>query len=106
MSEEADYFKFTTVVAFSNFKQQKIITRTRGVDELPSRQDDSNSTPKSDEDLQKATVGERKSHNAPITLHEYDSRWPELFERESYRIRSVLGKTALQVEHECRYREK
>lgn len=66
---------------------------------MPSRQDDSNSTPKSDEDLQKATVGERKPHNAPITLHEYDSRWPELFEREANRIRSVLDNTALQVEH-------
>ncbi|WP_010530617.1 GrpB family protein [Lentibacillus jeotgali] len=50
---------------------------------MPSRQDGSNSTPKSDEDLQKATVGERKPRNAPITPHEYDSRWPELFEREA-----------------------
>ncbi|RWR04617.1 GrpB family protein [Siminovitchia fortis] len=62
-------------------------------------QDSSNLTPKSDEDLQKVTVGERKPHNAQITLLEYDPRWPELFDREAKRIRSLLGKKALQVEH-------
>ena len=29
----------------------------------------------SDEKLQKLTVGERKPHNAPITLAEYDPGW-------------------------------
>lgn len=43
-------------------------------------------TPRSDEELQKLTVGELKPHNAPITLVEYDPRWPELFEREAKRI--------------------
>lgn len=66
---------------------------------MPSMQDSSNLTPKSDEDLQKVTVGERKPHNAQITLLEYDPRWPELFDREAKRIRSLLGKKALQVEH-------
>ncbi|MBA4603306.1 GrpB family protein [Thermoactinomyces mirandus] len=60
---------------------------------------DSNSMPVSDEDLQKITVGERKPHNAPITLVEYDPHWPELFEREADRVRSILGGKALQVEH-------
>ncbi len=32
----------------------------------------SNPPRKSDEDLQKVTVGERKPHNAPVTLLEYD----------------------------------
>ncbi len=66
---------------------------------MPSMQDGSNSEQVSDEDLQKITVGERKPHNAPITLVEYDPRWPELFEREADRVRSILGDKALQVEH-------
>lgn len=56
-------------------------------------------TPRSDEELQKLTVGELKPHNAPITIVEYDPSWPELFEREANRIRSVLGSKALQIEH-------
>jgi GrpB-like predicted nucleotidyltransferase (UPF0157 family) len=52
-----------------------------------------------DEYLQKVTVGELKQHNAPITLAEYDPRWPEMFEREANRIRSTLGNKALRVEH-------
>lgn len=56
-------------------------------------------TPISDENLQKITVGELKPHNAPITLVEYDPRWPKLFEREASRIRSALGNKALRVEH-------
>ncbi|WP_077330269.1 GrpB family protein [Virgibacillus siamensis] len=61
--------------------------------------DVSNSTSISDEELQTVTVGERKPHNATITLLEYDSRWPKLFDREAKRIRSELGDRALQVEH-------
>ena len=56
------------------------------------------STPRSDEELQKLTVGELKPHNAPITIVEYDPSWPDLFEREANRIRSVLGTKALQIE--------
>ena len=54
---------------------------------------------RSDEELQKLTVGELKPHNAPITLFEYDPRWPELFEREANRIRSALGNKVLRLEH-------
>jgi len=54
---------------------------------------------RSDEELQKITVGKRKPHNATITIVEYDPRWPELFEREANRIRSVLGSKALRIEH-------
>jgi GrpB-like predicted nucleotidyltransferase (UPF0157 family) len=53
----------------------------------------------SDEQLQKVTIGERKPHNAPITLVEYDPGWVELFAREADRIRSVLGEVAVLVEH-------
>ena len=41
------------------------------------------SMPTTDDELQKNTVGELKPHNAPITLVEYDSSWPELFEQEA-----------------------
>lgn len=61
---------------------------------MPSMKDGSN-YPISDEELQKITVGERKPHNALITLVEYDSRWPELFDREAERVRSALAKRDL-----------
>jgi GrpB-like predicted nucleotidyltransferase (UPF0157 family) len=38
-------------------------------------------------------------HDATITLADYDPAWPALFERERDRIRSILGATALAVEH-------
>ena len=53
----------------------------------------------SDEDLQKSRVGELRPHNAPIELADYDPAWPQLFEREAARIRSVLGGRAVLVEH-------
>ncbi|MGY1634110.1 GrpB family protein [Geodermatophilus sp. SYSU D01186] len=53
----------------------------------------------SDEDLQKVTVGERIPHDAPITLVEYDPRWPGLFAREADRVRTALGQVAVRVEH-------
>ncbi|PAF09848.1 GrpB family protein [Bacillus sp. FSL R5-0394] len=59
----------------------------------------SNPPRKSDEDLQKVTVGERKPHNAPVTLLEYDPEWPNQFDREASRIRFVLGNKVLQLEH-------
>lgn len=66
---------------------------------MPSISDSQSFTPASDEYLQRVTVGERKPHNAPITLAEYDPRWPGMFEREANRIRSTLGNKALRVEH-------
>lgn len=66
---------------------------------MSSMQNDHRSTPMNDEYLQKVTVGELKPHNAPITLVAYDPRWPELFEREAKRIRSVLGNRVLRLEH-------
>lgn len=52
-----------------------------------------------DEQLLAVTVGERKPHDAPIALADYDPRWPDLFEREAARIRAAIGATAVQVEH-------
>lgn len=53
----------------------------------------------SDEHVRKVTVGEVKRHDAPITLVEHDPRWTKLFERESRRIRGLLGGRVLLVEH-------
>jgi GrpB-like predicted nucleotidyltransferase (UPF0157 family) len=53
----------------------------------------------SDEALEAVTVGERKPHNAPVTLVEYDPAWPALFEREAARIRAALGETVVHLEH-------
>jgi GrpB-like predicted nucleotidyltransferase (UPF0157 family) len=52
-----------------------------------------------EEDLQAIAVGTVTPHNAPITLAEYDPRWPALFDREAARIRAILGGTAVLVEH-------
>ncbi|MFS8578487.1 MAG: GrpB family protein [Novibacillus thermophilus] len=54
---------------------------------------------KNEERLQEVTVGELKPHNAPITLVDYDPKWPKLFDREAKRIYSILGKKVLQLEH-------
>lgn len=58
-----------------------------------------NSNLKSDEDIQKVTVGEVQPLNSSIKILEYDPCWPELFEREANRIRSVLGGKVLLLEH-------
>ncbi|EQD82430.1 hypothetical protein N599_30655, partial [Saccharopolyspora erythraea D] len=55
--------------------------------------------PSSDAALQEVTVGRRVPHNAPVTLVDYDPRWPELFRREADRVRGALGEAALRVEH-------
>jgi len=52
-----------------------------------------------DEQLQAVTVGERKTHNAPVALAEYDPEWPVLFEREAARIRFALGDAVVRLEH-------
>jgi GrpB-like predicted nucleotidyltransferase (UPF0157 family) len=66
---------------------------------MSSTQAGSGPAPTSDEGLQKITVGERRPHNAPVTLVEYDPRWPELFAQEADRVRTALGDAALRVEH-------
>ena len=54
---------------------------------------------RTDEEIQARRVGAIVPHNAPITLAEYDPRWPTLFDREAARIRAILGSTAILVEH-------
>lgn len=54
---------------------------------------------RSDEELQKATIGERLPHNTTILLKEYTPQWAILFEREADRIHHILGNIAIQIEH-------
>jgi GrpB-like predicted nucleotidyltransferase (UPF0157 family) len=49
--------------------------------------------------LRRATIGEPTRVDGPVTLVEYDPRWPALFAREAARIRGALGERALLVEH-------
>ncbi len=44
-------------------------------------------------------IGEIQPLQAPIELAEYDSAWPELFEREATRIRAALGNAIVILEH-------
>jgi GrpB-like predicted nucleotidyltransferase (UPF0157 family) len=52
-----------------------------------------------EQDLRAARIGTVITHDAPITLAEYDPQWPALFGREATRIRAVLGDSAVRVEH-------
>jgi GrpB-like predicted nucleotidyltransferase (UPF0157 family) len=52
-----------------------------------------------DEEIRAGLIGPLIPHNAPITLVEYDPAWPELFAREADRIKSLLGSTAVLIEH-------
>jgi GrpB-like predicted nucleotidyltransferase (UPF0157 family) len=61
--------------------------------------DPSNFVPTTEEQLHKITIGELKPLKSPISLVEYDSGWPNLFEREAARIRSALRDKALRIEH-------
>ena len=53
----------------------------------------------SDEEIQRARIGDVTPHNATITLAEYDPSWPDDFEREAARIRALLGDAAILIEH-------
>ena len=52
-----------------------------------------------EEEIRAATVGEPKVHDGTIDLVDYDPAWPDLFTRESERIRSTLGNVACGLEH-------
>ena len=55
--------------------------------------------PSTDDEIRAATIGEPMILDSPITLSEYDPRWPGLFEREAQRIRAALGDRVLLLEH-------
>ena len=56
-------------------------------------------TASTDEQIEAYTIGQPRVLGSPVTLHEYDSRWPEYFQRQSGLIRDGLTATALRVQH-------
>lgn len=56
-------------------------------------------TPLTDEQIRSHTIGELQPLSGTIEIAEYDPQWPQLFERESQRIQSALGRRALRIEH-------
>jgi len=52
-----------------------------------------------DEYMSSVTVGARRRVDGPIHLADYDPDWPELYEREATRVRSILGDRVLLLEH-------
>lgn len=55
--------------------------------------------PTTKEQLDACTVGGARRHGGPIVLAEYDAAWPQVYDREADRIRSILTDTALRIEH-------
>jgi GrpB-like predicted nucleotidyltransferase (UPF0157 family) len=54
---------------------------------------------KSDDEIAAARIGPPEVLDRPITLAEYDSAWPVLYECEAARIRAALADRALLIEH-------
>jgi GrpB-like predicted nucleotidyltransferase (UPF0157 family) len=54
---------------------------------------------KSDDEIAAARIGPPEVLDRPITLAEYDSAWPVLYEREAARIRAALADRVLLIEH-------
>ena len=55
--------------------------------------------PTREEYLDAVTIGERKPHDAPIRLADYDPRWPHVYESLAERIRAALGDSVVALEH-------
>jgi len=55
--------------------------------------------PMTEEEIRAAWVTEPPRLVGRIEVVDYDPEWPPLFEREADRIRAVLGKRAVQLEH-------
>jgi len=49
--------------------------------------------------FERILVEDRQTLRRPIELHEYDPRWPELYEREAARLRRALGERLVLLEH-------
>jgi GrpB-like predicted nucleotidyltransferase (UPF0157 family) len=54
---------------------------------------------KRDDEIAAARIGPPEVLDRPITLAEYDSAWPVLYERVAARIRAALADRALLIEH-------
>jgi GrpB-like predicted nucleotidyltransferase (UPF0157 family) len=57
------------------------------------------SQPLTEDQLRAVTIGAPTPLTAPILLIDYQPEWPQLFEREAARIRSIIGDRALRIEH-------
>jgi GrpB-like predicted nucleotidyltransferase (UPF0157 family) len=55
--------------------------------------------PKTEEEIRAAWVEEPPRLTGKVQVVDYDPRWPGLFERESKRIRAVLGERVVRLEH-------
>ena len=54
---------------------------------------------RTDDELAKSRIGPPEILNSAIYLAPYDPEWPRLYDREAQRIRAVLGKRAIVLEH-------
>jgi GrpB-like predicted nucleotidyltransferase (UPF0157 family) len=61
--------------------------------------DDEPPAPMTEAELRASTVGELATHDAPVTLVDYDPEWPRLYAREDQRIRGALGNRVVALEH-------
>ncbi|MEV0072241.1 GrpB family protein [Amycolatopsis sp. NPDC050768] len=55
--------------------------------------------PHTDDEIRESWVDEPPRLDTTVTLAEYDSQWPVLFEREAERIRTALGENVVLLEH-------
>ncbi len=55
--------------------------------------------PMTEEQMRAAQVGELAPLVGRIQIVDYDSKWPQLFEREAERIQATLGHRVLLIEH-------
>ena len=60
---------------------------------------DASPLPMTQAQIEAATIGAPALLDRPILIADYDHEWPQLFQREAARIRSVLGPRALAIEH-------
>jgi GrpB-like predicted nucleotidyltransferase (UPF0157 family) len=52
-----------------------------------------------DRELAEVAIGRPRPLAGAIEIHDYDPRWPRLYEREEDRIRSILGDRVIRIEH-------
>jgi GrpB-like predicted nucleotidyltransferase (UPF0157 family) len=61
--------------------------------------DHTNRPPLTEKEIRSHTIGSLLPLSDRILIVDYDSRWPDLFQREAGRIRAALGSRALRIEH-------
>ena len=75
---------------------------TDGADDNPGLTEQKEASlplPMTEAQIVAATIGSPILLNQTILIADYDSEWPQSFEREAARIRTALGPRALAVEH-------